>query len=38
MTPNKAIAGKMPFELLRCKFGTEEVKNIIGRIEYGVYS
>lgn len=36
--PNKALGGKAPFELLDSQFGREEVKNIIGRIEYGVYS
>jgi putative toxin-antitoxin system antitoxin component (TIGR02293 family) len=36
--PNPALNGKPPFELLDNQFGREEVKNIIGRIEYGVYS
>jgi putative toxin-antitoxin system antitoxin component (TIGR02293 family) len=36
--PNKALGGQAPFELLDSQFGREEVKNIIGRIEYGVYS
>ena len=36
--PNKALGGKTPFELLDSQFGREEVKNIIGRIDYGVYS
>jgi putative toxin-antitoxin system antitoxin component (TIGR02293 family) len=36
--PNQALGGKQPFELLDNQFGREEVKNLIGRIEYGVYS
>lgn len=36
--PNKALGGKQPFELLDNYFGREEVKNVIGRIDYGVYS
>lgn len=36
--PNRALGGKQPFELLDNQFGREEVKNLIGRIEYGVYS
>lgn len=37
-TPNVALGGKKPFDLLNNQFGREEVKNLIGRIEYGVYS
>ncbi|MBH2003527.1 MAG: DUF2384 domain-containing protein [Sphingobacteriia bacterium] len=37
-TPNAALGGKKPFALLDNQFGREEVKNLIGRIEYGVYS
>jgi putative toxin-antitoxin system antitoxin component (TIGR02293 family) len=36
--PNQALGGKQPFELLDNHFGREEVKNVIGRINYGVYS
>jgi putative toxin-antitoxin system antitoxin component (TIGR02293 family) len=36
--PNHALGGKQPFELLDNQFGREEVKNLIGRIDYGVYS
>lgn len=36
--PNQALGGKQPFELLDNQFGREEVKNLIGRIDYGVYS
>ncbi len=35
---NQALGGKLPFELLDNQFGREEVKNLIGRIDYGVYS
>lgn len=36
--PNQALGGKTPFELIGSPFGRDEVKNVIGRIEYGVYS
>jgi putative toxin-antitoxin system antitoxin component (TIGR02293 family) len=36
--PNKALGGKTPLDLIDNQFGREEVKNIIGRIEWGVYS
>ncbi len=36
--PNLALGGRAPFDLLNSSFGKEEVKNLIGRIEYGVYS
>ncbi|MFT4152275.1 antitoxin Xre/MbcA/ParS toxin-binding domain-containing protein [Parafilimonas sp.] len=36
--PNQALGGKTPFELIGSQFGRDEVKNVIGRIEYGVYS
>jgi len=38
LKPNRALNGKMPFDLMDNQFGREEVKNIIGRIDYGVYS
>jgi len=37
-TPNKALGSRKPLELLDTIFGIEEVTNIIGRIEHGVYS
>ena len=36
--PNQALGGKQPYELLDNQFGREEVKNVIGRIDFGVYS
>jgi putative toxin-antitoxin system antitoxin component (TIGR02293 family) len=36
--PNKALGGEMPFDLIDNQFGREEVKHVLGRIEYGVYS
>ncbi len=36
--PLPALAGKPPYEILDNQYGREEVKHIIGRIEYGVYS
>jgi putative toxin-antitoxin system antitoxin component (TIGR02293 family) len=38
IAPNKALGGKAPFDIINSQFGREEVKNILGRIEYGVYS
>jgi len=35
---NRALGGKTPYEVCNNQFGREEVKNIIGRIDYGVYS
>ncbi|GAC1427528.1 MAG: hypothetical protein NVS1B13_20280 [Flavisolibacter sp.] len=35
---NKALGGRTPFELLRRQPGREEVRNLIGRVDYGVYS
>ena len=36
--PNKALGGKAPFDILHNSFGREEVRNLIGRIDFGVYS
>ena len=36
--PNTALGGLPPFDLIDNQFGREEVKNLIGRIDYGVYS
>lgn len=36
--PNKALGGEVPYDVIDNQFGREEVKNIIGRIAYGVYS
>lgn len=36
--PNKALGGEVPYNIIDNQFGREEVKNIIGRIAYGVYS
>ncbi len=37
-TPNHALGGEMPYDLINNQFGREEVKNVLGRIEYGIYS
>ena len=37
-TENQALGNKIPFEIVDNQFGREEIKNLIGRIEYGVYS
>ena len=36
--PNKALGGEIPLDLIDNQFGREEVKNVLGRIAYGVYS
>jgi putative toxin-antitoxin system antitoxin component (TIGR02293 family) len=36
--PNDALGGKKPFDIIENQFGREEIKNLIGRIEYGIYS
>lgn len=36
-TPNRAFGEKTPLELTDTLYGIQEVKNAIGRIEYGVY-
>ena len=36
--PNKALGNKIPYDIVDNQFGREEIKNLIGRIEYGVYS
>ena len=35
---NRALGGQAPIALLDTIYGIEEVKNLVGRIEYGVYS
>jgi putative toxin-antitoxin system antitoxin component (TIGR02293 family) len=35
---NKALGGQSPYDVIDNQFGREEVKNLIGRIDYGVYS
>lgn len=37
-TPNAALDGHPPLDIIDNQYGREEVKNIIGRIAYGVYS
>lgn len=36
--PNRALGGIVPFDLLDTQYGREEVRTIIGRIDYGIYS
>ncbi|MGZ8537675.1 MAG: type II RES/Xre toxin-antitoxin system antitoxin [Flavisolibacter sp.] len=33
-----ALGGKAPFDILNNHYGRQEVRNLIGRIDYGVYS
>lgn len=37
-TPNRALAGRKPLELLDTDAGVQSVDTILGRIAYGVYS
>jgi len=37
-TPNRALGGERPLELLDTDLGTRMVEDILGRIAYGVYS
>ena len=37
-SPSQALGGQTPHAMIDNQFGREEVRNIIGRIEYGVYS
>ena len=37
-TPNRALGDVIPLDLAETIYGMEEVKNLIGRIDYGVYS
>lgn len=35
---NPALGGRVPYDLMDNQFGREEIRNIIGRIDFGVYS
>jgi putative toxin-antitoxin system antitoxin component (TIGR02293 family) len=37
-TPNKALGGRKPLDLLDTELGVREVEEILGRIDCGVYS
>jgi putative toxin-antitoxin system antitoxin component (TIGR02293 family) len=37
-TPNRALGGQMPLELLDTDLGSRQVEEVLGRIEHGVYS
>ena len=37
-SPNRALGGEVPYNLIDNQYGREEIKNLIGRIAYGVYS
>ena len=36
--PNRALGNEVPLELLESDIGTRQVEEVLGRIEYGVYS
>lgn len=38
VTPNRALHGKTPFELLDSREDSRIVMNLLGQIEYGIYS
>lgn len=37
-SPKQALGGKTPFEFCDTELGAEEVRNLLGRIEHGVFS
>jgi putative toxin-antitoxin system antitoxin component (TIGR02293 family) len=37
-SPNRALGEVAPLCLLETESGTDEVMNVLGRIEYGIYS
>ncbi|MDH3624127.1 MAG: DUF2384 domain-containing protein [Myxococcales bacterium] len=37
-TPNRALSGAAPFAILDTEVGEEQVRTLLGRIEYGVYT
>lgn len=36
--PKKGLGGAIPLEYAETEFGAREVEDLLGRIEYGVYS
>jgi putative toxin-antitoxin system antitoxin component (TIGR02293 family) len=36
--PNRALSGSRPIELLDTDAGAKKVRNVLGRIAYGIYS
>lgn len=36
--PNKALGGEIPLNLLDTEAGVKQVDEVLGRIEYGIYS
>lgn len=36
-TPNRALGGQRPMEMLDLEIGAREVEDVLGRIQYGVY-
>ena len=36
--PNRALGGRRPDEFLQAPYGIEKIKELLGRIEFGVYS
>jgi|SRR5690554_3741960 putative toxin-antitoxin system antitoxin component (TIGR02293 family) len=37
-SPNQALGGLVPFSIIDNQYGRDEVRHLLGRIEYGVYS
>ena len=37
-TPNRALGGRTPLELLDTDLGSRQVEDVLGRIAHGVYS
>jgi putative toxin-antitoxin system antitoxin component (TIGR02293 family) len=36
--PNRALGGEIPYDIMDNQFGREEVENVLGRIQWGVFS
>ncbi len=37
-SPNRALAGSRPLDIIDTDLGAREVETVLGRIEHGVYS
>lgn len=37
-TPKRALGDKIPLDLVKTKQGSEQVLNLLGRIEHGIFS
>jgi|SRR5450432_1091565 putative toxin-antitoxin system antitoxin component (TIGR02293 family) len=37
-TANRALGGQKPYDIIDTQYGKDEVRDLIGRIDYGIYS